>query len=326
MSTFGQFKTKKHIRRNKKAPTMFCGDKKVYSRGLLVEDHRIFAGSSDGTLYFFNTEKENVQMLFHLDNFVEMRDVERSGDYILGIQSGETGKLVRIGNNGEKKIIQPKMWEGVFLDGMDFEGKRGFIMGDPIDGKFSLFHTNDYGSTWNKCEGEVEAMKDEAGFAASGTNVQILNDSTYIFVTGGSQSRYIKSTDNGKTWTSMVLPYYPGDGSGAFSIHFANDSVGIIVGGDYLHPDLKLNTCFYTQDGGNSWLNPKNSPRGYRSCVFEKNGVFYCCGRTGIDFSTDGGVNWTAFADGTFYSLGANNKFLIATTTEGRIQLFELIE
>ena len=326
MTTFGQYRTKKYVRRNKKAPTMFCEDAKVYARGLLVEDHRIFTGNSDGTLYFFNTEKETVQMLFRLENFTEMRDIERSGDYIMGIQSGETGKIVRISNGGATKIIQPKMWNGIFLDGMDFLGNRGFLMGDPVDGKFSLFHTEDSGLNWTKCEGEVASMKDEAGFAASGTNVQVLNDSTYVFVSGGQQSRYIKSTDNGKTWKDVVLPYYPGEGSGAFSIHFSTDKIGMIVGGDYTSPDLKLNTCFYTQDGGESWFNPKNPPRGYRSCVFEKSGIYYCCGRNGIDFSIDGGVNWMAFADGTFYSLGANETTLIATTTEGKIQLFELFK
>lgn len=305
---------------------MFCDDQSVYARGLLVEGDRVFTGNSDGTLYYFQLAKKTVQMLFRLENFTEMRDLERSGDFIMGIQSGETGKLVRISNGGDTKIIQPEMWKGIFLDGMDFFGKRGFMMGDPVDGKFSLFHTNDGGLNWERCEGEVEAIKDEAGFAASGTNVQVLNDSTYIFVSGGQQSRYIKSTDNGKTWTSVVLPYYPGEGSGAFSIHFANDQNGMIVGGDYTNPDLKLNNSFYTLDGGDSWFNPVTPPRGYRSCVFEKNGVFYACGQNGIDFSIDGGINWTGFADGNFFSLGANDTSLIATTTEGRIQLFNLLK
>mgnify|MGYP002630365657 CR=1 FL=1 len=305
---------------------MFCGDRKVYARGLLVENNRVFTGNSDGTLNYFNTEKETVQMLFRLENFKEMRDIERSGDFIMGIQSGDNGKIVRIGNGGTTKIIQPDMWKGVFLDGMDFLGTRGFLMGDPVDGKFSLYHTNDGGLNWSPCEGEVKAMKDEAGFAASGTNVQILNDSTYVFVSGGAQSRYIKSTNNGKTWEDVVLPYYPGEGSGAFSIHFSDEKTGMIVGGDYTNSDLVLNTCFYTQDGGESWFNPTHPPRGYRSCVLEKNGIFYTCGTNGIDFSEDGGVNWTGFADGNFFSLAANDKLLIATTTEGRIQMFDLFE
>lgn len=265
-------------------------------------------------------------MLFHLDDFVEMRDIARSGDYILGIQSGDNGKIVRISNGGETKIIQPEMWKGVFLDGMDFIGKRGFLMGDPVDGKFSLYHTNDGGLNWSPCEGNIAAKEGEAGFAASGTNVQILNDSTYIFISGGSQSRYFKSTNNGKTWSDVVLPYYPGEGSGAFSIHFSNDSIGMIVGGDYTNADLFLNASFYTDDGGESWFNPSNPPRGYRSCVYEAKGVYYTCGQNGIDFSTDGGKNWTPFADGNYFSLGSTETQLIATTTEGRIQLFDLFE
>lgn len=325
-SCFGQYKTKKYVRKNKKAPTLFCENASVYARGLLVEEQRIFTGNSDGTLYYFNTEKETVQMLFHLDDFVEMRDIERSGDHIMGIQSGDNGKIVRISNGGETKIIQPEMWKGVFLDGMDFMGTQGFLMGDPVDGKFSLYHTNDGGLNWTRCEGSIEAKIGEAGFAASGTNVQILNDSTYIFVSGGSQSRYFKSTDNGKTWSDVVLPYYPGEGSGAFSIHFSSDSVGMIVGGDYTNPDLLLNASFYTDDAGESWFNPENPPRGYRSCVYETKGVYYTCGQNGIDFSTDGGKNWTPFADGNFFSLGSTETQLISTTTEGRIQLFDLFE
>lgn len=325
LSVSAQYRTKKYIRKNRKATVLDCGKTGIYARGLLVEDDRIFTGNSNGALYYFNTDKDRVQLLFGLENFTEMRDVERSGTHILGIQSGETGKLVRISNNGETKIIHPEIWKGVFLDGMDFQGQRGFMMGDPVDGYFSLFHTNDGGLTWEACEGKIEAKKDEAGFAASGTNVQVLNDSTYIFVSGGSQSRYFKTTDNGKTWSDVVLPYYPGEGSGAFSIHFANDSVGMIVGGDYTSPELRLNTCFYTDDGGISWLKPDNAPRGYRSCVFEKNGVFYTCGRNGIDFSEDGGMNWTPFADGTFFSLGATETHLVATSKDGKVFLFELI-
>ena len=70
---------------------MFCDDRTVYARGLLVEGDRVFTGNSDGTLYYFNIEKETVQMLFRLEDFTEMRDIERSGDFIMGIQSGETG-------------------------------------------------------------------------------------------------------------------------------------------------------------------------------------------------------------------------------------------
>ncbi len=320
-----QYKTKKYIKRNRKAPTMFCGNSTIYSRGLLVEGTKVFSGNSDGSIYYYNINKEKVQLIFKLDGFIEMRDIERSGNFLIGIQSGDDGKIVRLNTSGGAKIVSIPEWKGLFFDGLDMMGNRGFIMGDPVDGEFSLYHTNDSGETWKACEGKVNAEKGEAGFASSGSNVQIINDSTYAFISGGEKSQFFKSTNNGKSWLSVVLPFYPGESSGAFSMHFSSDSVGVIVGGDYANSDLKLNTAYYTRDGGLSWYNSIHSPRGYRSCVIEKKGVYYTSGRNGIDFSFDQGENWIPFADGVYYSLGANETKLVATTKEGEIQLFDLI-
>lgn len=326
-----QYKTKKYLKKNRKAPVYAIGNEKAYARGLLVEGNRVFAGHSDGTLYFGNLEqleagKDGVQQLFKLDNFTEMRDVERSGDFLIGMQSGDNGELVRISNEGKTELIKPEEWKGRFMDAMDFKGPHGLIFGDPVDGKFSLFVTHDSGKTWKKCIGEINAEKGEAGFAASGTNVRVFNEKTFTFISGGEQNRFFKTTDGGKTWLQVVLPFYPGKSSGAFSMCFADEKNGCVVGGDFESPDLRLNTAYYTNDGGLTWLNSVNTPRGYRSCVYFVDNVYYACGRNGIDFSLDGGKNWTPFADGKFFSLGSNKKSLIATTTEGKIQVFDLIK
>ncbi|MFT5777934.1 MAG: photosystem II stability/assembly factor-like uncharacterized protein [Crocinitomicaceae bacterium] len=323
---FGQYKTKKHIKRNHKAPTMSCENAAIYSRGLLVEGNKIFTGNSDGSMYYFNLEKQNVQLLFKLDDFVEMRDIERSGSNLIGIQSGDNGKLVLLNTGGGAKIVELPEWKGAFFDGISFLGKRGFLMGDPMNGKFMLYHSNDGGVSWEPTKASIPAFKGEAGFASSGSNVQVINDSTYVFVSGGEKSYFYKTTDNGNNWKGVVLPYYPGESSGAFSVHFSSDSIGVIVGGDYQNFDLKLNTAYYTTDGGESWYNAENEPRGYRACTHESNGIYYACGRNGIDFSYDNGINWIPFANGAYYSLGSNETKLIATTKEGKIQIFDLIE
>ena len=105
------------------------------------------------------------------------------------------------------------------------------------------------------------------------------------------KSRFFKTTDGGKTWNNVTLPYYPGESMGAYSMNFSNDSTGVIVGGDYLEPDIRMNVSFYTTDGGHSWFNSIDPVRGYRSCVISKNDIFYSCGRNGIDISFDGGKN-----------------------------------
>lgn len=324
--SFGQYNTKKYLRRNSKAEHIKYGESSIYARGLYNDSNRFFIGNSDGSMYFLKMNTRKSQLLFKLPDFKEMRDIERSGNYLIGIQSGESGKMVRMDNSGSVKIIQHPDWKNMFIDAIDFKDNIGLMLGDPIDSTFSLYHTFDGGVTWEPCEGKLKAAKDEAAFAASGTNVQILNDSTYVFISGGMQSRFFKSTDNGKNWTIIQLPYYPGNSTGPYSLCFANDSIGVMVGGDYKDPAIRMNTTFFTYDGGMSWFNSDHTPRGYRSCVYYVNDVFYACGRNGIDFSTDGGLNWTPFADGGYFTLSHYDNKLVATTKGGEIVEFELIE
>ena len=94
------------------------------------------------------------------------------------------------------------------------------MMGDPKNGFFSLFKTTDGGKTWEACDGKIKALEDEAGYAASGTNVQMIDENTFVFVSGGMTSRFFISKDAGETWKERVLPYYPGKSSGPYSYNF----------------------------------------------------------------------------------------------------------
>lgn len=324
-SVFGQLRTEKYLRKNKDPETLIYGDSSIYSRSFYCDDKKIVIGNSNGAIYFKKWNSDEVTLLFKQPTFKEVRDLEYNGKFLVGMQSDTDGKLVLMDGGGPRKIVHPEIFKGVFLDGMDFSGSRGFMMGDPKDGYLSLFHTNDHGQTWEVCEGRIEAFTEEAAFAASGTTVQVLNDSTYVFVTGGMESRFFKSTDNGKTWLIVELPYYPGKTIGPYSMCFANDSIGVVVGGNYLDPDLKLNTTFTTKDGGETWMNIENPPRGYRSCVIEHDGVFYACGQTGIDVSFNNGDDWAAFANGPFFAMKAHQGKLFASTVYGELKIFNLL-
>ncbi|MCO4813490.1 MAG: hypothetical protein KC454_02185 [Flavobacteriales bacterium] len=325
-SVFGQLKSKKYIKKNKKVEAYQYGVNGIYGRGITFNSSRLYISNSDGSVYLVKDKEKGSILIFKMPNIEELRDVEVVGENILAMQSGDNGVIVQMNLNGNVKLIEAPEWKGVFLDGMDFIGERGFLMGDPVNGVFSLFHTNDGGNSWQRCKGEVNAFKGEAGFAASGSNVQMLNDSTYTFVSGGEKSRFFKSTNHGNTWKAIELPYYPGESTGPYSMCFSSDSIGVIVGGDYKDPTLKMNVCFYTYDGGDSWFNAENPTRGYRSCVFFKDDVFYSCGRNGLDFSINYGKDWTGFADGAFFSLAANETDLIATMKDGSVKFFNLID
>ncbi|MDG1148158.1 MAG: hypothetical protein P8N52_07635 [Crocinitomicaceae bacterium] len=301
-------------------------DSSIYARGLNITKNQLLVGNSDGSIYAIDLKLKKSHLVFKQNNINEIRDIETSGNNTISMHSGKDGKLVLFNTDAETRILSLDIWKGVFLDGMDFFGNRGFMMGDPVNGVFKLFHTNDSGNSWQACKGTVSCVPGEAGFAASGTNVQLLNDSTYLFVSGGLKSRFFKSTDNGQQWTSTELPYVSGESTGAYSVHFINESIGVVVGGDYLAPESNNNTSFYTEDGGKTWLSTIRPVGGYRSCVLHHKGVYYACGRNGIDFSIDNGKHWSPLAKGSYFSLNATKNKLIATTRQGSIQCFELIK
>ena len=254
----------------------------------------------------------------------ETRDLEYANGILYAMHSGDDGILTKITEKGATGFVSPPEWKGVFFDALDFRGNVGFLMGDPVDGTFSLFHTKDGGRTWLPCKGSVTAAFGEAGFAASGSNVHIADDSTYMFISGGMSSNFYKSNNSGNTWTKVELPYYPSETIGPYSMCFSDDKNGVIVGGNYKQPSLKMNTAYYTRDGGETWYNSMTPPGGYRSCAFFASGVYYCCGQNGIDYSYDG-KDWFPFAEGSYYALTVVNNRLIATMRHGRFQSFDLI-
>ena len=317
--------SKKYLRRNRMAPITIYGDSNMYSRGIYVDSSDLYLASSDGSVIRYNSETDKATQVLKLARRGENRDIEASNEVLFVMQSGDNGSVTKIDTNGNVGFIEPKEWRGVFMDALDFHGEVGFLLGDPVDGNFTLYHTLNGGKSWTPCKGKVHAITGEAAFAASGTNVHIANDTTYLFITGGMRSRFHKSIDNGKTWTSVDLPYYPSETVGAYSMCFADELNGVIVGGNYKQPDLKMNTTYYTHDGGETWFNSFVPPGGYRSCVIHHNGAFYACGQNGIDFSLDG-EKWTPFAEGKFYAMGIYQDKIIATMRHGRFQSFNLVD
>lgn len=318
----------KYTRKNENAPIVKYSSEKCYARTIIVDNGSIYSGNSDGSLWKTSLNDSTSVNLMANKNFGEMRDLAFCDQSLIGMQSAENGLLVKTSKQDFDKFISPltSSWNGVFFDGIDFFNSTGFLFGDPKNGQFSLFLSEDCGNNWTNCIGQINANDGEMGFAASGKNTQLLNDSTFLFISGGKKSRFFKSTNKGKSWVSASLPFFTSESSGAFSLCFQNELIGVVVGGDYANPSLNKNCCYYTEDGGKFWVNSEKQPRGYRSCVVEKNDVYYCCGTNGIDFSVDHGKTWKAFANGNFFSMTTDQNHLFATTINGSFQYFDLIK
>ena len=85
---------------------------------------------------------------------------------------------------------------GMFLDAMDFDGKNGVVVGDPIRGKVFLAETSDFGDSWQvvkKKSNGTSMLQGEAFFASSGSNIIMKNlkitNNKFVYVSGGIVSR-----------------------------------------------------------------------------------------------------------------------------------------
>ena len=208
--------------------------------------------------------------------------------------------------------------EKAFFDAMSFwNNNDGIVMSDPIDDRVLLIQTSDGGQSWAEIKSELrpQVIPGEAGFAASGTNMVLLQDGTCLIALGGAAenehvptSRILKSHDRGQSWSAVEVPLPRSQASGIFSMAFANNLIGVAVGGDYLKPNESKGNVAVTIDGGKTWKVPSGAvPTGYRSGVAANRSgkllYFVAVGPSGTDWSTNNGYDWSHLSDDAFHAV-----------------------
>lgn len=201
-----------------------------------------------------------------------------------------------------------------FWDAILFRNTRnGFILGDPVEGRFVFLVTVDGGDHWTRYErGGLDSLKDEGAFAASNSSLSLVpGSSDLLFGTGAPEGARVFRF-HGDEWAAAKAPL-----AGIFSISFRDPTHGVSVGGDYKKPNQREGTAAYTVDGGKTWIASTVLPRGYRSTV-NWNAIaryWMASGTNGTDISRDDGKTWTPFQ-----STGWNALSLPwAVGSEGRI-------
>ncbi|MBA2499125.1 MAG: oxidoreductase [Chitinophagaceae bacterium] len=279
-------------------------------RGLsVVNDHVIWVSGSNGTIGKSLNGGKNWKWTtvkgFEKNDFRDIEAFDATTAVIMAV--GEPAYILRTVNGGENwKVVFEDKTPGMFLDAIEFwNEKAGIVLGDPVNGKFFIARTFDGGSTWEKVPDKYlpAAVEGEACFAASGTNIRALDRDEAVFVTGGTKSRMFWKGD------PIDLPILQGkETTGANSIAVWDNyrrnggNQIIVVGGDFANDTLTTNNCFYSNNRGRTWHIPDTPPNGYRSCVefFSKKDVV-ACGLTGVDYSHDGGRNWSPISDESFH-------------------------
>lgn len=256
----------------------------------------------------------------------DFRDIEafNTNEAVI-IAIAHPAHILRTSDGGKSwKLVYENNRKEMFLDAMDFSGdQHGIVVGDPVDGRLFVARTSDGGKTW--LEGNerfTTADSTEGCFAASGTNIRLMDDGAYYFVTGGLKSRLI--SDSG----TVALPFdnsKPSRGANSLAIDNANRHRMIVAGGDFALDSLRDRNCFISDNRGATWHAPKVPPNGYRSCVeFMASGDAIACGLNGVDISLDGGSTWTSISRDSYHACRKAKKgtAVFLTGNNGRIGKF----
>src|SRR6201999_3433038 len=99
----------------------------------------------------------------------------------------------------------------------------GIVLGDPVNGEFTIFTTDDGGEHWAR-QHTPKALEKEGAFAASGTCLIARGRNDAWFGTGGpGAARLFHSKNRGRTWTVVTTPIRNDSASaGIFSISFSD--------------------------------------------------------------------------------------------------------
>lgn len=284
-------------------------------RALEIENSKVYFAGRKGWIGEFNIENSLLKT-FQIDSTSEFRSLGFHGDkiYISNILSP-----AKIYAGIDIKKLSPTIidrHDNAFYDAMSFNEKGiGFIIGDPTQDCLSVQKTNDFGKTWQKipCNKFPKSKNGEAAFAASNTNIKMIEDNIWM-ASGGKASRIYKSIDSGNNWVIFDTPIIQGtETTGMYSLDFYDKKIGIAIGGDYTKPDNNQNNLIKTTNGGKTWklLNDASHP-GYRSCIQfipNSNGKgVVAVGFKGIDISNDGGKTWKHISDQSIYTIRFINK------------------
>tara|TARA_B100000787_G_scaffold169824_1_gene162411 strand:+ start:15817 stop:16812 length:996 start_codon:yes stop_codon:yes gene_type:complete len=276
-----------------------------------VDADKVYFAASNGRVgYQWDEQKfEQIKFIKYADSISpNFRSLATNGTDYFALSIGNPALLY---NLSKDTLVYKETHEKVFYDSMKFfDTLNGIAIGDPTDDCLSIILTNDGGNTWTKisCDKLPKISDGEAAFAASNTNIKLLGKTAWI-VTGGKKARVFKSTDLAITWEVFETPIIQGENSqGIYSVDFADENNGIIIGGDYLKSEENLSNKAITFDGGKTWeLVADGENPNYKSCVQYVPGTngkeVFAVGKTGISYSKNGGISWNEVSKDEFYTI-----------------------
>lgn len=206
-----------------------------------------------------------------------------------------------------------------------------YLLGQPVDGKFAVFLSQDGGENWFATDDPgLDSATGQLVSAESNSAMYSEAAALYFGTVGvGQPDVYFTYPKCDKTkpgspcsvaWGKTEIPIAAGTPvSGVSSIAFraqlnlgtgAVIIIGAVVGGNADKPEDASATAAYTADG-KIWQPAKTMPGGYRSAVAYNRaaGLWIAVGPNGTDESNDDGKNWHALKPGPQNSPDADKNW-----------------
>jgi photosystem II stability/assembly factor-like uncharacterized protein len=256
----------------------------------------------------------------HLD-FRGVQAFDANTAIVMSSGKGDLSRLYKTtdGCNTWKLVFTNPDKDG-FWDAVTSDGKTGFVVGDPVGGRFAIFASTDgklekWDRIWQLSDYEhfkfePSPYEGEGLFAASNYSAiglpaggPALVPSGLAFVTGGPRGAFFAYGIFGHglaghptaSFAKISLPLAKGENAGAFSFSCSARKC-VAVGGDYKLADSTSGVATYSNNRGDKWKPSAIPPHGYRSAVAyaEASKTWITVGPNGADISTDDGKNWRA--------------------------------
>jgi photosystem II stability/assembly factor-like uncharacterized protein len=245
--------------------------------------------------------------------FRDVHAVSGSTAYLLSAGPGERSRIYRTTDGGESWSLQfVNDIPDAFFDCLAFwDATSGIAFSDAVDGAFVIIQTAD-GTAWQRIPPTdlPPAATGEGGFAASGTCVTTVDDSSAWIGTGNaSPTRVLVTHDRGRTWHAYATPIASGEAAGITSVAVWTADTVIVVGGAIGEPESVTDRVARSTDGGKTWSRggvPPFPGAAYGAAYVRASDppALVAVGPGGAAASFDHGASWALLDSADYWGLG----------------------
>lgn len=210
--------------------------------------------------------------------------------------------------------------EGSFLDAVAFrDQRRGYVLGDPIDGRWFLLKTLDGGQTWQRIAGP-SVDHGEAAFAASNSALFVGPGRELWIVSGGlAKARVARSADDGATWRTTSTALAAGPTAGAFGGLALGRRRAVVVGGDYKDELSPQAGVVVVEAGDVRTPEQHGTPRLLEGVGRLDARTLIAVGPRGTSVSADEGRSWRQVDEEPFHAIACRRGTCVAAGGKGKV-------